>query len=63
MSYYRKDAEQRLSKESTHEGRMRIIWGWIKISFINFSEFQYLIDYIREIHEKEILEQIVENLS
>jgi len=47
MSYDREDAIEKL-RDRNREEQLKMIWGWIKISYINFSQFKELLHFVKE---------------
>ena len=47
MSYDKEGAISKLSNKKREE-QLKIIWGWIKISYINFSQFKELLHFVKE---------------
>ena len=49
MSYCRDIALEKINKESGYDLRMKILWGWIKMDYINYKEFLFLVEYINKL--------------
>jgi hypothetical protein len=52
MSYDRVDAILKLENKKREE-QLKMIWGWIKIGYINFYQFEELLHFVKDYEEDE----------
>jgi len=49
--YNKEEAISKINKIVYREGQLKLIWGWIKVGYISFSQFEELLEYVRNNEE------------